>query len=440
MLIHELKLTHFRGLLSADIKFRPGFNLIVGLNGTGKSSILDALRILISQVISQFTPAPRFNFGIEDEDIMFGRASTQAQISFSCHDSGPYIYVIHKNIEEHIPTASESLRSQTSDTPNKSELFSYQQTNGVPNEYKKRSTQPLVLYFSVERSRTTDQSSKIGIKANPAYFSAFNRERGLRIQDLAKWWRAKEEIAKEAPEGISAKQLNAVKRALNQLLPEILEWRIENKQILVTKISEIEILDPELKNGQTRRTQETRTLRIEQLSDGERSMAVLVFDLTRRLAQLNESSEDPAATGTGVVLIDEIDLHLHPAWQRRITRDLPRIFPCLQFIATTHSPQVIGETKAGHAMVLHQGGKTEVLDESLGRDSGWILRHVMGTSERNVDLQTGIDEIEKLIEEQEFTSARTKATALRKIFGDDKALVGAIATIDSWENLGNEED
>ena len=82
---------------------------------------------------------------------------------------------------------------------------------------------------------------------------------------------------------------------------------------------------------------------VAKLSDGERGMLALVFDLTRRLAQANPNLDDPAAEGVGVVLIDEIDLHLHPEWQRTIVTNLPETFPRLQFIATTHSPQVIGE-------------------------------------------------------------------------------------------------
>ena len=141
-----------------------------------------------------------------------------------------------------------------------------------------------------------------------------------------------------------------------------------------------------------------------------------------------------------MVLIDEIDLHLHPKWQRRIAIDLPRVFKGLQFIATTHSPQVVGETDPGKAMVLHEGGGTEVQGESLGRDSGWILRHIMGTEERNADLQLGLDEVDKLIENGEFDAARDRVSKLREIFGDDKELVGAAAAIDRWDLMDDEAD
>lgn len=444
MRVDELKLSHFRGLLDTEIRFQPGFNLIVGVNGAGKSSVLDALRILLSQVLPMFTPAPRFNLGFDVDDVMIGRTSAQAQIKFSCHGSEPYTYIVHKNLEQRVSKTDGSLREQTTETPNKSELFSSQNPGSVltraPSEYKKRPAQPLVLYFSVGRSRPTDEISKAGRKTNPGYFGALIKDRGLRIQDLVQWWRAKEQIAREAPEGASARQLHAVRQALGRLLPEFSDWRLEEDELWVTKTVVIEIPNPESLTGATRQTAESRALQVWQLSDGERSMIAFVFDLTRRLAQLNESDQDPAASGKGVVLIDEIDLHLHPSWQRRVVIDLPRVFPRLQFIATTHSPQVIGETEPGRAIVLHEGGRVEVLDESLGRDSGWILRHVMGTPERNADLQAGLDEIDNLIEQEDFASARIKVAMLRARFGDDKELVAAEATIDRWEMLDSEED
>ncbi|MEO6292271.1 MAG: AAA family ATPase, partial [Burkholderiaceae bacterium] len=422
MLVHELKLTHFRGLLNTEIKFQPGFNLIVGVNGAGKSSVLDALRVLLSHVLPMFASAPHFNLGFEVDDIMLGRASMQAELTFSVHGSAPYTYVVHKNREQHVQNAAGGLREQTTETQDKRGLLSTDLSSGAfsssPREFKKCPSQPLVLYFSVDRSRATDEVSKVGKKANPGYFGSLQQHRGLRVQDLVQWWRVKEQIAQEAPEGTSAKQLLAVRNALERLLLGFSNWRLEAGELWVTKKVVFEIADPESLAGRTRQAVEVRNLRIQQLSDGERSMIAFVFDLTRRLAQLNESDSDPAANGLGVVLIDEIDLHLHPAWQRRIAIDLPRVFPSLQFIATTHSPQIIGETEPGRAIILREGGQVQVLEESLGRDSGWILRHVMDTPERNAELQTGLDEIDQLIDDDNFQAARKKVGSLRSRFGN----------------------
>lgn len=444
MRVDELKLAHFRGLLATELKFQPGFNLIVGVNGAGKSSVLDALRVLLAQTLPLFSPAPRFNLGFETDDIMVGRSALQAELVFSCHGSDPYTYTVLKNRDQYHENFDGVLRQQTTSTPDKAELTVASHQGAIltsgPAHYKKLPNQPLVLLFSVRRSWASDETSKTGRKANPAYFGALAKDRGLRVQDIVQWWRVKDQIAAEAPTGTSAKQLLAVRNALARLMPNFSEWRMEAAELWVTKTVHMVRPDMSSDSGEMAVVTESRNLRIEQLSDGERSMIAFVFDVARRLAQLNDGDEDPAATGEGIVLIDEIDLHLHPAWQRRIAVDLPRVFPRLQFIATTHSPQVVGETEPGRAMVLHEGGRVEVLDESLGRDSGWILRHAMDTPERNADLQAGLDEIDALIDRDELSAARERVSELRARFGDDKELVGAEAAIDRWEILDDEED
>src|SRR5690606_16645134 len=89
-----------------------------------------------------------------------------------------------------------------------------------------------------------------------------------------------------------------------------------------------------------------RMLFLEQLSDGERGLLALVFDLTRRLAIANPDSANPISEGVALVLIDEIELHLHPKWQRDVLQRLRGIFKACQFVVTTHSPLVLGEVPA----------------------------------------------------------------------------------------------
>lgn len=89
------------------------------------------------------------------------------------------------------------------------------------------------------------------------------------------------------------------------------------------------------------------------LSDGYRNMAAMAADIAHRAAGLNPHLGEKAATeSSGVVLIDEIDLHLHPHWQRRVVSDLQRAFPRIQFIATTHSPFIIQSLSPGQVIDL----------------------------------------------------------------------------------------
>ncbi len=82
------------------------------------------------------------------------------------------------------------------------------------------------------------------------------------------------------------------------------------------------------------------TLNVSQLSQGEKSLMTLVGDIARRLAMMNPSLASPLE-GDGIVLIDEVDLHLHPKWQRSLLERLTTTFPGCQFVVTTHSPLVV---------------------------------------------------------------------------------------------------
>lgn len=86
--------------------------------------------------------------------------------------------------------------------------------------------------------------------------------------------------------------------------------------------------------------QEARLLTAGQLSSGFRTMLAVAMDLARRMAALNPHMENPTES-PGVVLIDEIDLHLHPRWQQLVIKGLVEAFPNVQFIMSTHSPQVL---------------------------------------------------------------------------------------------------
>lgn len=112
-----------------------------------------------------------------------------------------------------------------------------------------------------------------------------------------------------------------------------------------------------------------------------------------------------AIEGKGVVLIDELDLHLHPKWQRTVVDNLCRTFPQCQFIATTHSPQIIPSLEPERIQFIKDD---EVLrpDRSLGLDSNWILNHLMDASERPLGASEAIKHVESLISEGDYNNAR----------------------------------
>lgn len=124
---------------------------------------------------------------------------------------------------------------------------------------------------------------------------------------------------------------------------------------------------------------------VDQLSDGIRNMIGLVADIAYRAATLNKLfRQDAPRHSPGIVLIDEVDMHLHPAWQQRVLPQLLATFENIQFIVTTHSPQVISTIKSKHVRLLSLGEDgiglaAQPLAESYAYSNADVLEAVMHT-------------------------------------------------------------
>lgn len=126
---------------------------------------------------------------------------------------------------------------------------------------------------------------------------------------------------------------------------------------------------------------------VSQFSDGYKCTLSLIADIAYRMAILNPQLLDRVLVETGgIVLVDEIDLHLHPSWQKRILKDLIEIFPKVQFIVSTHAPEVINSVKSDSVVILKNNKILPAADETYGKDANTILREVMDVSARPAEI------------------------------------------------------
>ena len=160
---------------------------------------------------------------------------------------------------------------------------------------------------------------------------------------------------------------------------------------------------------------------INQLSDGYKSTISLVADIAYRMAVLNPQLLDKVCTETdGIVLIDEIDLHLHPTWQQRILEDLTDIFPKLQFVVSTHAPSVISSAKSENLLILDQYEVYEPSGEVYGRDTSTIVRSVMNALERPKSVKKLFADFYHAIDESDVEKAEYVLNHLKAIMGNDE--------------------
>lgn len=172
---------------------------------------------------------------------------------------------------------------------------------------------------------------------------------------------------------------------------------------------------------------DNESISLDQLSDGEKNLIAMVGDIARRLSMANPYSENPMA-GKGIILIDEIDLHLHPGWQRLMIPKLTELFPNCQFIVTTHSPQVISHTKAESMFILrveHNKVKFSKAIESYGLNTDRILEDILGVDARPLHEKKMIQSVYLNIQQGHIDEAQSIIKDLLKLIGEDPELLKA---------------
>lgn len=385
MIVHRIELTNFRGFEDDTFDFGPGMNLIAGVNGAGKSSVLDALRITLSRSLAKDFTTKEQPIPHGRSDFRYGSAFWTLLVNYSLtEEPSPFEFLAHVNLEGHSTANTTEVRHGSVMRPDQFDFL---------NVGTLGTTVPICVYFSPQRTLVENRTQPAEAGADGARARAF-AERALNIWHLSQWWTSQLALANETP---AAKvRAAAVKDTLLTFLPEFKDVRPiggEQPDLIFTKGRS------ELSAGQ--------------LSDGERGVMSLVLELARRFSLAFPQDESPFLHRSGCVMIDELELHLHPQWQREIVGKLERTFPKCQFIVTTHSPQVIGEV--AHERV-HMIGKAP-LDQTLGMDSSWILRNVMDTPDRPSATIEELVAVEKALKDKNPEEALRLVKKIEEEFG-----------------------
>jgi len=396
MKIKKLKITGLRALNQVEFEFQPNFNLLVGANGVGKTTVLDALRFCLSRASLQLTDSRTPKVPIETSDIKIGAQSTQIECEFEFQGKS-FELLLLKQKQQFVGGKPGEVRDKGTERPEREDFFPADLQTLFPGS-KKALQQPLSVYYSVRRSITiNEQLSSLSASGGQAaaFSESFSPTRVFNLKEIAEWIHAKDILGEEDPR--VNYHVAALRYTADKFLPDYSRLQVIEEDR--GKFLQIE------KNG--------IPLNVGQLSEGERGVLGLVLDLARRLSQANPGLDNPVEQGEAIVLIDELDLHLHPKWQRTIVENLTKTFPNCQFIATTHSPQIIPSVEPESVLIM-KDGKVDSASRSLGMDSNWILRFLMETDDRPHEAVKAIDKVESLILAGNFTAARQEISEYKQ--------------------------
>lgn len=393
MRVRELVLSNFRVFgEQAPFAFSDRVTVIAGVNGKGKTAVMDALALLASRLLPLISPA-RSGYRTMAPTEVHGQAR-RADLALKVNCVGTPI--------EFRLSYSRQTRKLTRNTVPAAVRDRVKKAYGDPNRAGDQA--PLVVYYTTDRAGFRLPRSlprELPRDQSLAYVRAL-RSRMIDYRDFMaryKVW--------TGPNGQS-RNAEAFDRALVVFLDGFSSPMVEESplRLRVSKAGEALYLD--------------------QLSDGERSLLAIVADLVRRLSLANPDIVDPLQ-GAGVVLIDEIELHLHPTWQRNVIEKLRTTFPNIQFIATTHSPFVIQSLRPGELINLDPEEFGEYADKSIED----IAENVMGVdlpqkSERYRQMMEAAEAYFRLLRESGPTAegvdaAEQHLNELAAPFSDDPA-------------------
>ncbi|RKZ69606.1 MAG: AAA family ATPase [Candidatus Parabeggiatoa sp. nov. 3] len=409
MQINQIHLKNFKGFEDNTFQFNPQFNVLIGDNGTGKTAILDALAVSVSSYVLGIGQAQAR--GILKEEVR------RQDFGDSLEPQLPVIISTHGEIESQKiqwQRVKKSLESRTTVKEAK-QLIEIAKSHNQQVSQGKPVILPVISYHGTgrlwkERRQTLNTRPKASRMSG--YFNSLEPVSNSKI--FLEWFKTMEIAAIQKK--IETTRVEVVKEAIINCIPDLETVFFD---VIEDTLASVKI------------EQDKRyTLHYDLLSDGFKNMIGMVADIAYRCVTLNPHLNEQALYKTnGIVLIDEIDLHLHPKWQKRIINDFKRTFPRIQFIVTTHSPFIVQSLQSDEVINLDKATDSDFFRKSIEE----IAERDMGVpdverSQRFKDMMTVAQRYYQLLEEGKKSENDAKIVLIKaeldelsKRYSDDPA-------------------
>lgn len=378
MWIKDIKIKNFRGFDEKHFAFDSRMNVVIGDNTTGKTTLLSAVEVALGAYLQELTLVSGCSRNLKSQD--YQMKYSNANKRFLLSEYKPMI-----TVDADIDYATYNFGSNTCDSDKKH--ISWTRTsarNSVKNvgllrdyvrtmeKYRREADEtqftsilPLMLSFGADRLESASYNGAEKTKARAsreekAYKCALDQK--VDFKGAFDWiYRYEMGIMKKLEfEGTDDAFINALQDAI-PALKEIVIDRKNNEFIASIKMAKDE---------------EPKWLTYNMMSAGFQAMINIVAEIAHRCIELNGFLGVDAVKKTpGIVLIDEIDLYLHPHWQQHVLKDLQDAFPLLQFIVTTHSPFIV-QSAENHNMIILDGQSAPISPNNRGIEE--ILAYEMG--------------------------------------------------------------
>lgn len=424
MKIEKIEIENFRGFEGKhEIICQPNMNLFVGANGSGKSAILDLIGAFIEQFIYNIN-TDKSLYILNTESDTNGSASfvlkkflKQSDIHKRHFFTENFCYIndFHKLLKEDYKK-NFLYYDRKNNSRDYFDLGRVRSSFSLPlaDIYTQKINIPILRYFGATAKNNLQEDEKTSnvFYGYENFYSPINN-----FDYFVNWFVRRENF--ENREKIRKKNLDyqdnhlaTVRNALHIFLgyfqyAVFQNIRVENDEATNGNLENL-CID---KNGVT--------FNLAQLSKGEQFILLLVADIAQRLAIANPSREN-ALEGNGIVLIDEMEIHLHPAWQREVLPCLLKTFPNIQFFITTHSPQIVSSIDKKNVYIIDNFKLYQTSHQTKGRDTNSLLNEIFGVRERPEYAFKDFQQLYELIDDPDTEGAAAeKLEAMRQTYGED---------------------
>lgn len=405
MYVKELSIQNFKGIENSHLTFRPGCNLLIGENGRGKTSLLEAIAIGISGYLSGVHGGgihPR-NFQSEE-----GRTTyiQQGDGAYEPVRSWPRIELTVEidGTSYTWDRVKENYDAQTKTRPRDICHLAARMTGDHD------AILPVICYqsagrvWSRKRKKQGDTFARKKISRSTGYIDCMSDGSSMKL--MLEWCARMEQIAWQTDKPV--REYEAVKQAVATAMTEL---EGADVAIFYDKRSE-ELL---YQKGST-------VMPISALSAGYQSLIWMIFDIAYRMAVLNPSLATHITDTPGLVLIDELDVHLHPRWQWHVIDTLRQTFPKIQIIATTHSPIIIASAKDVWCIDIEDLASPKAAMSGYGLEVDDILRRIQNSADLPAPVAAQLKQFYDAVDQEDFIAAKETVAKLEHDIGRDSPL------------------
>jgi predicted ATP-binding protein involved in virulence len=412
MRIKTLNLLDFRGFGTCTLSLDRPLTVLIGVNGAGKTSTLDAI-IRVLGITNRLRGGHRKL--LVEADIRHGATSCQIEISGEAYGEAFQSKIqLQRDGRPRITTDLSRVTETGESLLRPLPAVFYSASRTVPD--RRYELDRRVVYPRPLELEALESSHRLPLRAH------------VNFQDFFEWFRFREDLENEfRTQGNlqhEDRMLKAVREAIRRVVPGISRLRVQ--RLASRFVAE--------KNGVE--------YELDQLSDGERGLLGIVGDIAFRLATDNPDPADPLQ-GQALVMIDEIEQHLHPSWQRLVLASLQNAFPNCQFLVTTHSPQILSEVTNDSVIMVEDFQFFRPAAPTEGRDTNSILWEVLRVAPRPREVVDELSAITTLLDEGLQDRARERLDLLAQSLTERdpdvvrlRGLLDFVERIDASDNEG----